>query len=78
MAEVKAKHLAVVNGSFLFHASQLLELSGFFVTQEEQAIATPQWRPPQVNAPVRPPGGSPAASAQSQDLLEPKKGGERA
>jgi hypothetical protein len=72
MAEVQAKYLTAADGRLLFHASQLHELNSFSVTPE-QAVASPQRLPPQVDAPQRPPGGSPVASEQSQNLLEPEE-----
>jgi hypothetical protein len=72
MAKVKAKCLTAANGSSLFHASQLQELSRFTVTADE-VVATPQWLPLKVDAPLRPPGGSPMASEQSLNRLEPEE-----
>jgi hypothetical protein len=72
MAEVKAKYLIAADVSSIFHASRLRELSGFSVTPE-QAITTPQWFLPQVNAHVHPPGGSPTANDQSQNPSSPRR-----
>jgi hypothetical protein len=72
LAKVIAKYLITADGSSAFHASQLLALSNFPVTPG-QVAATPQRLPPPVAAPVRPPGDSPMANAQSQNLLEPKE-----
>jgi hypothetical protein len=72
LAEVKAKYLVTVDGSSAFHASQLFALSNFPVTPG-QVAATPQRLPPPVAALVWPPGDSPMANAQSQNLLKPEK-----
>jgi hypothetical protein len=72
LAEVKAKYLITADGSSAFHASQLLALSNFPVTPG-QVAATPQQLPPPAAAPMRPPGNSPMANAQSQNLLEPEE-----
>jgi hypothetical protein len=72
MAEVQAKYLVAADGSNIFHASQLRELSTFSITLE-QAIATPTRLPPEVSTPVRPPGHSPMANDKSRNPLEPKE-----
>jgi hypothetical protein len=72
LTEVKAKYLFMADGSSAFHASQLLALYDFPVTPG-QVAATPQQLPPPVAAPMWPPGGSPMANAQSQNLLEPEE-----
>jgi hypothetical protein len=72
LAEVKAKYLVTADGSTAFHYSQLLELYNFPVTPG-QVAATPPRLPPSVAAPIWPPGDSPMANAQSQNLLEPEE-----
>jgi hypothetical protein len=68
LAEVKAKYLVTADGSSAFHASQLLALSNFPVTPG-QVAATPQQLSPTVAVPMRPPGDSPMANAQSQNVF---------
>jgi hypothetical protein len=72
LAEVKAKYLVTADGSAAFHASQLLELYNFPVTPGQVAAAPPRL-PPSAAAPIRPPGDSPMANAQTQNLLEPEE-----
>jgi hypothetical protein len=72
LAEVKAKYLVTADGSSAFHASQLLALSNVPVTPG-QVPATPQRLPPTVAVPMRPPGDSPTANVQSQNLLKPEE-----
>jgi hypothetical protein len=50
MAEVQAKYLVAVDGSNIFHASQLHELGDFSITLE-QAAATPPQLPPKYTHP---------------------------
>jgi hypothetical protein len=71
-AEVKAKYLVTADGSAAFHVSQLLKLCNFPVSPG-QIAATPPQLPPSVAAPMRRPGDSPMANAQSQNLLEPEE-----